>query len=267
MNMIQQAQNKNSISSLDQRLTNLMSTNSGHFGLTLDNQTDNSIFSQNYDSNFQTTSYNAASFDSSQYIDQYYLPQEEISCKNNSRSREPTENLEPADMDLGNSDDEDNLNQKNNNLGEINIKNSIDDKMKSKTIEAMPFMGQDISGLFPMIPPPPPPPIPPPVLKDLFGPPSLDDEFDSFRPLHNSSSIPNLEINLQHGNSIRNLADRPNRHSVSFHQSNNSNHWRNSSDNRQPHRNQNQNFNSPHSNRWKNNSRGSWKRNNYGSHH
>jgi len=252
INMIQQAQNansnanSNSMSSLDQRLS-LMS-NSGQFGLALNEN--NQVF---YDPTYQ------ACYNSSVYSDQYYGPQD--ASQAHKIDSQPTENLEPADMDLGDSDDDDSA--KKQTLD----KNSIEDKLKRKPME-MPFMNpQDLSGLFPLIPPPPPPPMPPAVLKDLFVPPTLEE--DPF--FHAIPPMAGLDGNHIQGNSIRNMADRPSRNSVPYHANHGSNNWRNSSDSRQPSRSQNFNsshHNSNHNSRWKNNNnRGSWKRNSYGSHH
>lgn len=251
LNLFNQSSSQTSVSTLDQRLTNLMS-NSGQFGLSL--HSDNHSFSP-VNKNLPTT-YNPSTFDPNMYCKPFYPSEVTESNSLVSKQFEPSENLEPADMDLGNSDDEDGSNPKVAKIQEIN-KNSFEEKLiKNNPLDQIPFIpNPEMGAMFPLIPPPPPPPIPP----------KFEEFLNDFDYTQNLSNMPNLDTSLPQGNLISNLADL-NRPQSYQHQPTNSNHWRNQNENRSS---RNQNYSNQNSNRhgsrWKNHN--GWKRSSYGGGH
>lgn len=244
-------------STLDQRLTNLMS-NSAQFGLNLNPESQ--MFNTS-NKNFPT-SYNPSTFDSSLYSGQFYLS-DMAGDSSSVKPPEPSENLEPADMDLGNSDDEDNAFKK---VPELNKVNNLEiDNFRKRPIDTLPFItSPDMGGMFPLMPPPPPPPMPPKI-EGLFN------DLDNYSPnLAGTLDLPPPPP--PQGNLISSLGDRPNARSSSYHHPNHqphqSNHWHNESRHRSQNYHNYSNSNR-HGNRWKNGGGGgggggNWKRNNHG---
>ncbi|XP_027204389.2 uncharacterized protein LOC113798100 [Dermatophagoides pteronyssinus] len=197
LNFFQQTDNQQ-VSSLDKRLTSLMS-GAGPFPL-------NPVI------------YGQSNKNLSRDVNQI----ESVITTRSFGNENPVENFEPADMDLGDSEDED--------------RHSIDPAQKSLLPPLSSFIGTpDMAGPYCFIPPPPPPPIPPPSFKEFLGSSIDSNDLDTFRapqpssitPLSISNIIPNIPShivdvnNFQHGDSIQSLSPSNRHHNQHHHHNRN----------------------------------------------
>ncbi|XP_046912580.2 uncharacterized protein LOC124493532 [Dermatophagoides farinae] len=216
LNFFQQTNNQQ-VSSLDKRLTSLMS-GTGQFPL---NPGLYGPSNENFNKN------------SSRDVNQI----ESVITTRSFGNENPVENFEPADMDLGDSEDEDN-------------RHASDSIQKSSLLppQLSSFIGAtDIGGTYCFIPPPPPPP--PPSFEEFLGssindsisnsndldkfrvpqqPPPQQHHSSSITPLSLSNIIPNIPShigdvnNFQIGDSIQSISssNRPNHNHHQHHHHN-----------------------------------------------
>lgn len=240
MNYISQS-NNSSVSSLDQRLTSLMS-GAGHF-------------------NLNETNYNQIKNPNSLPMADPYLSNpnevnqiESVITTRPYQKENPSENFEPADMDLGDSEDEDR---------QLNYFDA------QKPMSQVFIPGQDISIMMPMMQQST-------TSSGAYMQPSLDDPTTSTidnEKYQISSNVlnlqPSVDLNVLQGDSIRSLSSTNRSHRNQTYHSpnyNNNNQWRNLSNDNRHSRHQNyNNLNSSRqsSSRWKNGSNSSWKRTSY----
>ncbi|OTF82085.1 RNA polymerase II-binding domain containing protein [Euroglyphus maynei] len=254
LNFFQQTNNEQ-VSSLDKRLTSLMS-GTGQFPL------NPGIYvgagsNENFNKNLSARDVNQI---------------ESVITARSFGNENPVENFEPADMDLGDSEDED--------------RHAIDSVKKSSLLPPLSsFIGTpDIAGTYCFIPPPPPPPMPPPSFKEFLGSSSIDsNDLDTFRapqppqpaspitPLSLSNIIPNIPNhmvdvnNFQLGDSIQSLSpsNRHGHHNQHHHHNRNSGSSSSSSSASSPYLHQHHNqspsssssINHNHNNRYSQNNR------------
>ncbi|KAF7493260.1 Regulation of nuclear pre-mRNA domain-containing protein 1A [Sarcoptes scabiei] len=202
-------------SSLDQRLTSLMSSVPQ---FPLNNQTQYNpviLFSKTNSNN--NNGNNLTSYNRNDKTEKFDVNQ--IQSVVTSRSEENrSENFEPADMDLGDSEDEDRhhhpsqlLNQPHQQqiLPQKQFNNGGNDLQSQPIIQpSLSFLGNNLSnqnyGGMMMIPPPPPPPLPPTQFENFA---SIENDLETFRQSQ-SKNIPIIDFLQTANDSVRNSMNR-----------------------------------------------------------